>query len=120
MNNKEPGCPTISIVIGDLLIHKAFLDLGSSFNLIPFTEHKRLGLGELKATKMVIQLADRLTRLSRDIIKDVLIRLGEFIYPVNFIVIEIENVSNVASQVPMILGRPFLAMPIPLLIARMV
>jgi len=26
--------------------------------LIPFTEYERLGLGELKPTKMVIQLAD--------------------------------------------------------------
>ena len=38
-----------------------------------------------------------------------LIRVGEFIYPVDFVVIEIENVSNLASQVVVILGHPFLA-----------
>ena len=32
---KDPGCPTISIVIGDHLIHRALLDLGASVNLIP-------------------------------------------------------------------------------------
>jgi len=58
---------------------------------------------------MVIQLADRSTRLPRDIAVDVLIRGGEFIYPVDFVVIEIEKVSNLASQVLVILVRPFLA-----------
>jgi len=76
--------------------------------LIPLIEYERLGLGELKPTKMVIQLTDRLTWLSRGIIEDVLIRVGEFIYPMDFIVIETEKVSNLASQVLVILGRPFL------------
>ena len=68
-----------------------------------------LELGELKPTRMVIQLADRSIRVPREIVEDVLIRVGEFIYPVDFVVIETEKVSNLASQVPMILGRPFLA-----------
>ena len=38
-----------------------------------------------------------------------LFRVGEFIYPVDFIVIETEKVSNIASQVPVILGCPLLA-----------
>ena len=49
--------------------------------MIPFAEYERLGLGELKHTKIVIQLADRSTRLPRGIVEDVLIRVGEFIYP---------------------------------------
>ena len=78
------------------------LDLGASVNLLPFTEYERLGLGELKPAKMVIQLADRSTRLSRGVVEDVLIRVGEFIYPVDFIVLEIEKVANVANQIPVI------------------
>ena len=62
----------------------------------------------MKPTKMVIQLANRLTRVARGIVKDVLIRVGEFIYPVYFVVIETEKVSNLAGQVPMIVRR-FLA-----------
>jgi len=77
--------------------------------LIPFAEYERLGLGELKHTKIVIQLADRSTKLHRGIVEDVLIRVSEFIYLVDFVVIETENVSNLASQAPMILGCPFLA-----------
>jgi len=58
---------------------------------------------------MVIQLDDRLTRLPRGTVEDVLIRVGEFTYLVDFVVLKIEKVSNLASQVPIILGHPFLA-----------
>jgi len=106
---KDHGCPTISIVIGDQLFRRALLDLGASVNLLPFTEYERLGLGELKPTKMVIQLADRSTTLPRGVVEDVLIRVGEFIYPVDFIVLETEKVANEANQMPVILGYYFLA-----------
>jgi len=92
---KDPGCRTISIIIGDQLVHRALLDLWANVNLIPFTEYERQGLGELKPTKMIIRLADRSTRLPRGIVEDV--RVGEVIYPVDFVVIETATVSNLAS-----------------------
>jgi len=94
---KDPSCLTISIVIGNQLVHRALVDLGASVNLIPFTEYERLGLCELKPTKMVIQLADSSTRFLRDIVEDFLIRVGEFIYQVDFNMIETEMISNLAS-----------------------
>jgi len=39
----------------------------------------------------------------------VLIRVGEFIYSIDFVVIKTETVPNLPGQVPMILGHPFLA-----------
>jgi len=87
MKYKDPCCHTVSIVIGDQLIHRALLHLGASVNLLTFTEYGRIGLGELKPTKMVIVLADRSTRLSQGVVKDVLIRVAEFIYPMDFVVI---------------------------------
>ena len=47
--------------------------------------------------------------MPRGIVEDVLTRVGEFIYPVDFVIIKTEKVSNLASQVPVILGHPFLA-----------
>ena len=39
-NNKlkcnDPGCPTISYIIGDHKIEHALLDLGASVNLLPY------------------------------------------------------------------------------------
>jgi len=88
--------------------------------LISFKEYERLGLDELKLTKMAIQLAERLTRLSRGIVEDVLIRVGEYIYHVDFVVIETEKVSNVTSQVPVIPVPPFLVTVNALIIIGMV
>ena len=58
---------------------------------------------------MVIQLANRLTRLPRGVVEDVLIRVGEFIYPMDFVVLETDNVTKIASKILVILRRPFLA-----------
>jgi len=41
--------------------------------------------------------------------EDVLIRVGEFIYLVDFVVLKTENVANVANQIRIILGHPFLS-----------
>ncbi|KAK5811671.1 hypothetical protein PVK06_027026 [Gossypium arboreum] len=54
---------------------------------------------------MSIQLADKTIRFPKGIIEDVLVKIDKFIFPVDFIVLDIEEDSNT----PIILGRPFLA-----------
>ncbi|RVW18664.1 Retrovirus-related Pol polyprotein from transposon opus [Vitis vinifera] len=78
---KDPGSPTISVMIGGKVVEKALLDLGASVNLLPYSVYKQLGLGELKPTAITLSLADRSVKIPR----------GE------------------ANLVPIILGRPFLA-----------
>jgi len=68
-------------------MHRALLDLGTNVNLIPLIEYERLELGGLKPTNMIIQLTDRLTRVPKGIVNDVLIRVDEFIYLEDFVVI---------------------------------
>ncbi|RVW21278.1 Retrovirus-related Pol polyprotein from transposon 17.6 [Vitis vinifera] len=41
---KDPGCPTISVMIGGNVVEKALLDLGASVNLLPYSVYKQLGL----------------------------------------------------------------------------
>ncbi|RVW33147.1 Retrovirus-related Pol polyprotein from transposon 17.6 [Vitis vinifera] len=41
---KDPGSPTISIMIGGKVVEKALLDLGASVNLLPYSVYKQLGL----------------------------------------------------------------------------
>ena len=106
---KDPGCPTISCVIGDTFVEKALLDLGASVNLLPFSVYQALGLGELKKTNMTLQLADRSIKMPKGIVEDVLIKVGDFVFPVDFVVLETQPVSNPKNQIPIILGRPFLA-----------
>ena len=91
---KDLGCPTISCTIGDYIMEHALLDLGASVNLIPFSVYKKLGLGELKPTSVILQLADRSVRESRGIVEDVLVKIEQFYYPVDFIVLDYQPVLH--------------------------
>ena len=108
MKYKDPGCPTISCTIGNTVIKQALLDLGASVNLLPYSVYQQLELGELKPTKVTLQLADRSIKIPRGEIKNVLIKVGEFIFPVDFIILDTEPMMNPRGQIPVILGRPFL------------
>jgi len=106
---KDPECPTISCTIGVSHIEKTLLDFGASVNLLPYSVYLELGLVELKPTSMTLQLADRSVKIPRGIVEDVLIKVDKFYFPVDFIVLDTEPVHNVGVQIPVILGRPFLA-----------
>jgi hypothetical protein len=85
------------------------LDLGASVNLLPYSVYLQLGLGELKPTTMTLQLADRSVKVPRGIVEDVLIKVDKFYFPVDFIVLDTEPVQVTGTEIPVILGRPFLA-----------
>jgi hypothetical protein len=106
---KDPGYPTISYTIGDYNIECALLDLGANVNLLPFSVYLQLGLGELKPTSVTLQLADRFVRKPRGVVKDVLVKVENFYYPVNFIILDIEPTLHPSANIPIILGKSFLA-----------
>ena len=56
---KDLGCPTISVNIRGACVEKAFLNLGASVNLLPYSIYKQLGLGELKPTTIALSLASQ-------------------------------------------------------------
>ena len=85
---KDLGCPTISCTIDQIIINHALLDFGTCINLLPFSVYQQFGLGELNLTKVIIQLADWSVKIPKGEITDVLIWIGEFICPVDFIVLE--------------------------------
>jgi hypothetical protein len=86
---EDPSYPTISCTIGDYNIERALLDLGASVNLLPFSIYLQLGLGELKPTSITLQLADRSIRKPRGVVEDVLVKVENFYYPVDFIILDI-------------------------------
>ena len=79
-------------------------DLGSSVSVLPQAASQMLQLGGLKSTSMTLQLADRTLRKPEGILEDVPVQVANFAYPVDFVVLEMEDNSE-----SMILGRPFLA-----------
>jgi hypothetical protein len=66
-----------------------------------------LSLGELQPTSITLQLADRSIKSPRGILEDVLVKVGEFILPTDFIVLDMEE-SFMPLPLPIILGRPFM------------
>ena len=71
--------------------------------------YKQLGLGELKPTNITLSLADRSVKIPKGIVEDVLVKVDNFYYLVDFVVFDTEPMAESPHQVPIILGRPFLA-----------
>ena len=78
-------------------------------NLMPFSIYMQLGLGELKPTTITLSLADRSVKIPKGIVEDVLVKINNFYYPVDFVVLDTAPSPNEPNHVPIILGRPFMA-----------
>ncbi|XP_021975563.1 uncharacterized protein LOC110870672 [Helianthus annuus] len=101
----DPGSFTIPCSIGGSSISNALADLGASINLMPTSIFNRLGLGKPHPTRMSIQLADRSVKYPQGVVENLLIKVGEFVFPADFVILDMEE----DTEIPLILGRPFLA-----------
>ena len=72
---------------------------------MPLSIVKRLSLGELTPTTMTLLMADGTMAQLEGILEDVLNKEGEFIFPVVFVVIDMEEDKHIL----LLLGKPFLA-----------
>ena len=102
---KDPGSFTIPCSIWKYEFKKALCDSGASINLMPLSVVQRLSLGELTPTAITLQMVDRSMAQPEGILEDVLVKVGKFVFPVDFVVMKMEE----DTQVPLLLGRPFLA-----------
>ena len=102
---KDPGSFTIPYSIGKYEFKKALCDSGASINLMPLSVVQRLSLGELTPTTIMLQMVDISMAQPEGVLKDVLVKVGKFIFPVDFVVMKMEE----DNHVPLLLGRPFLA-----------
>nr|GEZ93578.1 reverse transcriptase domain-containing protein [Tanacetum cinerariifolium] len=82
----------------------ALADLGASINLMPLSIWKKLSLSELTSTQMILELVDRSTTRPASITEDVFVKVGNFHFLTDFVVVD----YVVDPHVPLILGRPFL------------
>ncbi|XP_073019319.1 uncharacterized protein [Primulina eburnea] len=85
---KDPCSFSIPCTIGNSLFGKALCDLGANINLMPYSCFEKLGIGEVKLTTISLQLADRSIKYPKGVVEDV---YGE------------------DREIPLILGRQFLA-----------
>lgn len=96
---KDPGSFTVPCTIKICHFDKALCDLSASSNLMPLSIFRKLGLGEVKATIVTLQLADRFLTHQRGIIEDVLVKLEKFIFLADFFILDMEE----DKEVPLIL-----------------
>ncbi|XP_070014433.1 uncharacterized protein [Nicotiana sylvestris] len=105
------GSFTILCIIGNFAFAKALCDLGANINLMPLAIYKRLGIGRARPTSMLLQLADKTMKRPFGILDDVLIQVGKFVFPADFVILD----CKVDEEIPIILERPFLATGIALI-----
>ncbi|GJY99975.1 putative reverse transcriptase domain-containing protein [Tanacetum coccineum] len=102
---KDPGSFTLPCFINNVCFDNALVDLGASVSVMPLLTYLNLGLGELAHTKLTVELADRIVKYPKGIAENVLVGIGKFVFPVDFIILDMPE----DIKVPLILGRPFLS-----------
>ncbi|GKE64088.1 putative reverse transcriptase domain-containing protein [Tanacetum coccineum] len=72
---------------------------------MPLSTYLNLGLGELAHTKLTVELEDRTVKYPKGIAENVLVGIGKFVLPVDFIILDMPEYIKVS----LILKRPFLS-----------
>ena len=88
---KDRGSFTIPCSIGKYEFKKALCDSGAIINLMPLSVMQRLNLGELTPTAITLQMADRSMAQLEGILEDVLVKVGKFIFLVDFVIMQMEE-----------------------------
>ncbi|XP_049414701.1 uncharacterized protein LOC125877455 [Solanum stenotomum] len=105
LKKEDPGAFSIRCTIRLLHFAKALCDLGASINLMPLSIYKKLGLRDPKPTAMQLLMAYRNVKKPIGMLQNVLVKVACFIVPTNFVLLH----CDIDFEVPIILGRPFLA-----------
>ncbi|GJZ11018.1 reverse transcriptase domain-containing protein [Tanacetum coccineum] len=104
LSRKElnPGNFTLPCTIGKFNFY-AMADLRASINAMPRSIFEHLHLTNLRKTNMLCEMADMSKKEPLGIVENVLVKIGNFLFLSNFVIID-----NTPSETT-ILGRPFLA-----------
>ena len=100
---KDPSTFCVPCIIANNKFENAIFDLDASINVMPLSIFKSLSLGPLQPTSVVIQLANRSVAHPEGLVDDVLVRVGELIFPANFYILDMEKEFSHGSA-PLILG----------------
>ncbi|GKC89297.1 putative reverse transcriptase domain-containing protein, partial [Tanacetum coccineum] len=106
IRNQGASIKTLEIQIGQM--SKVLQERGferASVSVMPFSTYTNLGLGILSHTKLTIELADRTIKQPMGIVENVPVKIGKFIFLIDFIILDIPE----DDDVPLILRRPFLS-----------
>nr|XP_016494929.1 PREDICTED: uncharacterized protein LOC107814110 [Nicotiana tabacum] len=102
---EDSGAFTIPCTIRGRDFAKALYDNGASINLMPLAIYKQGGLDMPRPISMRLQMAKRSLKRPVGIVDDVLVKVGKFLLPADFVILD----CAIDKEIPIILGRQFLA-----------
>ena len=88
-----------------MTFEKALCDLGSGINLMPLSVMEKLGIFEVQAARISLEMADKSMKQAYGLVEDVLVKVEGLYIPVDFIILD----TGKDEDESIILGRPFLA-----------
>ena len=101
----NPGNPIVIAYIKNIPIPNTLVDQGATINIMTITTMEGLQLENMNATPILLELADRSKVKPISVLRDVIVSLASWEFPVYFMVIQ----PNLMEGHPLILGRPWLA-----------
>jgi len=101
---KDLGNVIIPCSIGYVSIGKTLIDLGASINLMPISMCQRIINLKTASMRMTLQLVDRSITRPFGVVEDVLVKVHQLTFLVDFVIMDIEE----DAEIPMILGWPFM------------
>ena len=108
IKKRDPGAPMITSEIGGMSFTRSLLDTGASINILPKAVFDFHHVGELEPFLLELCLVDRSVRKPHGLVEDVIVRIEDCYFLVDFLVIDMKLTKEL-SQALIILGRPFLA-----------
>ncbi|KAI3809399.1 hypothetical protein L1987_25371 [Smallanthus sonchifolius] len=104
---QDPGAPLISMQIGELKINRVLLDIGASVSILSGILYGQYDFGPLQKADTTVVLADLTHKFPWGILTDVIVKVEDFYYPLDFLVLDYAAPSS-DRHPNVILGRPFL------------
>ncbi|GKF48020.1 DNA/RNA polymerases superfamily protein [Tanacetum coccineum] len=102
---KDTRIFTLPCSINNMRFNKAMVNLGASVSVMHYSTITNIGFGKLDPTKLLVELADKIVKRPKSIAENVLVGIDKFVYPVEFIILDMLEVIKFS----LILGRPFLS-----------
>ncbi|XP_071687217.1 uncharacterized protein [Rutidosis leptorrhynchoides] len=96
----DPGHFVIPCNMGGSEVYDALVDLGASVNLMPYSIYKKLNLGELKPTWMVLKMGNQTFDTPIGIAEYLMVKVDKLTFPADFVILEMLK----DEHVPIILG----------------
>ena len=84
----------ISCKIGGRTITRSLLDTGASINILPKGVYDICPLGELQPLFIELSLADESVRRPHDVVEDVIVKVKNYDFPVDFIIVDMKSTKD--------------------------